>query len=73
MKPTLLATAIALLASTQASIAHPGDHDHFAPLAWLEHVMSSPFHALAWMLGGLSVLGVIVLAQRARCAQQRDR
>ena len=71
MKPMLHAAVPLTLLSTQAAMAHPGDHSTLSVMAMMEHVAASPFHTVMWVLAVLG-LGLALWRGRAKPSDMRQ-
>ena len=60
-------TAAMLLAfvTPHAAMAHPDHHGAMTPQSLVDHLWTSPFHALPLVLAGLAIAGLVLGLRRA--------
>ncbi len=71
MTMKLLAGMFFALAAPSAALAHPGHHDGFTVSGLLEHIATSPFHALFWFLAAVALAGGHLAVRHARQKDER--
>jgi hypothetical protein len=66
-----LAATLVMLAVPSAALAHPGHHDGFTVSGLVEHVATSRFHALLWLIAAMTLAGALFAVGRERLASMR--
>jgi hydrogenase/urease accessory protein HupE len=66
-----LAAALLMLTAPSAALAHPGHHDGFSASGLMEHLATSPFHVLLWLVAVVALAGGLFAIGRGRFASAR--